>query len=63
MLEMNDKQVKELSKLFMDLGKGLCLALFTTQFSGYMDNVLLIKFMVTIILCVVVSLKLLEPAK
>lgn len=60
MLELNDRQIIEISKLFMDLGKAMLFVTFTTQFGLYVNQIVLIKFILTSILCIVFSLKLLE---
>lgn len=60
MLELNIRQIEKLSDLFMDLAKGLLLAAFTVSVLKEVDFLSLLKYMVSGILSVYFSLKLLE---
>lgn len=60
MLELNRKQIEKLSDLFMDLAKGLFLAAFGVSVLKGIDFLSLLKYLVSGILSVYFSLKLLE---
>lgn len=60
MLELNIRQIEKLSDLFMDLAKGLLLAAFTVSVLKEVDFLSLLKYLVSGILSVYFSLKLLE---
>lgn len=60
MLEFNVRQIERLSDLFMDLAKGLLLAAFTISVIREIELLSLLKYLVSGILSVYFSLKLLE---
>lgn len=63
MLSFSDKQIEKLSSLFMDLAKGLILAGFVGSFAKNVGLLPLLEYFFGGILCVYLSLYLLELKK
>lgn len=60
MISFNDQQIEKLSDLFMDLGKGLFVLVFTVSVIKEIDFIVFLKYLLSGIICAYFSLKLLE---
>lgn len=62
-MKLNDQQINKLSDLFMDIARGLFLAAFATPILTNVDFLLLSKLLISGILYVYFSLKLLKQSR